>query len=107
MSKPLLSPDDIDLSRHSVIEASAGTGKTYTLEQIIPRLILGDGTPRAAGIPLSKILVVTFTEKATGELKKRVRDRLETALKDNPASTRLIDALDTFDEAPIFTIHAF
>ena len=57
------------------LEASAGTGKTYTLAGLFLRLIL------EAGIPAGEILVVTFTEAATAELRDRIRQRLQTALR--------------------------
>ena len=60
--------DKIDLTRHAVIEASAGTGKTYTIEQLVLRLLIETKTP------LEKILLVTFTDKAAGDLRKRLRD---------------------------------
>jgi exodeoxyribonuclease V beta subunit len=53
----------------TVIEASAGTGKTYTLTSLIVRFV-------ADGVPLSAILAVTFTRMATGELRDRIRVRL-------------------------------
>lgn len=97
-------PEDIGLDRHAVIEASAGTGKTYTIENIVLRLIL-------AKVKLEKILVVTFTEKATGELKKRIRDKIAGLLSDKGISREeklvLKDSLETFDSAHIFTIHGF
>lgn len=53
-----------------LIEASAGTGKTYSLTGIILRLIIEHE------IPIEEILVVTFTEAATAELKGRTRAAL-------------------------------
>ena len=65
----------IPRQQHAVLEASAGTGKTYTIEHlVIDRLIHTD-------VRLSEILVVTFTEKATGELKSRSRSLTETMLE--------------------------
>lgn len=52
------------------IEASAGTGKTYSLTQIVARLVLEQG------IPIEKILVVTFTVAATAEMRERIQERL-------------------------------
>ncbi len=102
MNETLLSVDDFDLSRHAVIEASAGTGKTYTIERLVFRLI----TEQA--VPLEKILIVTFTEKATGELLTRLREMLQKALREPNCEAELLrPALDHFDQAPIFTIHAF
>ena len=53
----------------SVLEASAGTGKTYTIAALAARYV-------AEGTPLERLLLVTFTRMATGELRERVRDRL-------------------------------
>src|ERR1700730_12355019 len=68
-------PLPIDLDAHAVVEASAGTGKTYTIEQLVLRLLL------ERKVPLEQILLVTFTEKATGELKTRLRTALESRLR--------------------------
>jgi len=53
----------------TVLEASAGTGKTYTIAALAARYV-------AEGIPLERLLLVTFTRLATGELRDRVRERL-------------------------------
>src|SRR3954466_3800425 len=53
----------------TVLEASAGTGKTYTIAALAARYV-------AEGTPLEELLLVTFTRMATGELRERVRDRL-------------------------------
>jgi exodeoxyribonuclease V beta subunit len=66
--------DGIDLRVGTVIEASAGTGKTYLLEHLVLDLV---ATGRAR---LEEILVVTFTERATAELLARVRARIDEAL---------------------------
>jgi len=96
-----------------VVEASAGTGKTYFLEHRVVDLIL-------AGAQLSEILLVTFTEKAVAELRLRIRDVLDrlaraettsdepsTWLIDDAARSRLRAAVTSFDHAPIYTIHGF
>ena len=107
----------------TLIEASAGTGKTFTIAGIFVRLIVEN---RAT---VREILVVTFTEAATSELRGRIRQMLADALaafttgtsKDDflagllarhadsaaGASRRLDAALRGFDEAPIYTIHGF
>lgn len=111
---PILPPPD---ARLLVIEASAGTGKTYFLEHRVIDLLL------AAGATIDQILVVTFTEKATAELRARIRGKLaelvhappgatapdaaSTWTIDEAARTRLRDALAGFDRAPIHTIHGF
>jgi exodeoxyribonuclease V beta subunit len=56
----------------TVLEASAGTGKTYTIAALAARYV-------AEGIPLERLLLVTFTRMATGELRDRVRERLVSA----------------------------
>ena len=53
----------------TVLEASAGTGKTYTIAALAARYV-------AEGIPLERLLLVTFTRMATSELRERVRERL-------------------------------
>lgn len=105
---------ELDGSRHAVVEASAGTGKTFTLEHIVVDLVL-------EGVSIDEILVVTFTEKAAGELKVRLRQKLQafadgtvpsadsgpTWALDTTARERLSKALLGFDRATIATIHAF
>ena len=61
-----------------VIEASAGTGKTWTLASLYLRLVLGHGR-RGGGLLPPQILVMTFTEAATAELRDRIRRRLVQA----------------------------
>jgi exodeoxyribonuclease V beta subunit len=56
----------------TLLEASAGTGKTYTIAALAARYV-------ADGTPLDRMLLVTFTRMATGELRERVRERLLTA----------------------------
>jgi len=56
----------------AVLEASAGTGKTFTIAALATRYV-------AAGRPLEDLLIVTFTRMATGELRERVRERLVSA----------------------------
>jgi exodeoxyribonuclease V beta subunit len=53
----------------TILEASAGTGKTYAIATLAARYV-------ADGIPLERLLLVTFTRMATGELRERVRERL-------------------------------
>ena len=58
----------------TMLEASAGTGKTYGIASIVLRLVVEEG------LGIDQILVVTFTEAATAELRERVRRRLRDAL---------------------------
>ena len=62
-------PENIPLEGIHLIEASAGTGKTYSIEGLYVRLI-------ESGLRPDQILVVTFTEAATSELRDRIRSRL-------------------------------
>jgi|GEM_PF-960984 len=120
-----------------LLEASAGTGKTYQLANLVARLVV------AEGVPIERVLVITFTRAATGELRARIRDRLvqvrdallerldtglHVARRDDRGEaadpvldllcdvdqdtaemhhTRLMTALSCFDLAPISTIHGF
>ena len=61
-----------------VVEASAGTGKTWFLERRVVDLVL------RAGATIDQILVVTFTEKATAELRSRVRGQLSRMVHGQP-----------------------
>lgn len=78
-----LDPIAFPLSGSRLIEASAGTGKTFTIALLYVRLILGHAPVAATGRILSPrdILVVTFTEAATKELRDRIRTRLTEASK--------------------------
>src|ERR1700688_272814 len=102
MNEPRASVENFDLNRHAVVEASAGTGKTYTIEKLVMRLLTEEH------VPLEQILIVTFTEKATGELKARMRGVLERTIDEHDEFRPLLKpALEKFDQAPIFTIHGF
>ena len=96
-----------------VVEASAGTGKTFFLEHRVADLVL-------SGAQLTEILLVTFTDKAVAELRLRIRDLLDRMVRasesttaasawelDDDARARLLAAIRAFDHAQIFTIHGF
>ncbi|MBM9531814.1 UvrD-helicase domain-containing protein, partial [Desulfoprunum benzoelyticum] len=107
----------------SLVEASAGTGKTYAIAMLVLRLVVEEG------VPLERLLVVTFTKAATAELRERIRKRLleardllrgQTNAADltlsswasgigdrGPALERLGLALGDIDRAAVFTIHGF
>ncbi len=108
--------EQVAATRHAVLEASAGTGKTYALEHLVIEVLLETPTT------LDEILVVTFTEKAAAELRHRLRRKIteiceSTArathgaphcwLIDSAARRKLGRALMSFDSASISTIHAF
>jgi ATP-dependent helicase/nuclease subunit A len=94
-----------DLDVTLVVEAAAGTGKTTELVRRILR-VLATGKAR-----VGDLVAVTFTEKAAGELKLRLRQELEVARADADASSeehaRLEHALKNLEEAHIGTIHGF
>ncbi|MGJ7440031.1 UvrD-helicase domain-containing protein [Aquipuribacter sp. MA13-6] len=98
----------------SVLEASAGTGKTYTIARLVSRYVSegldpGDGGPPRP-VPMDQLLVISFSRDATRELRERVRDRLVTdrdAAAPGPVRERLDRALADFDGATVTTTHAF
>lgn len=129
-----LNPLSFPLHGSRLIEASAGTGKTFTIALLYVRLVLGQGlAAEGEGRPLlpREILVVTFTELAAGELRDRIRARLVEAAayflddslateqmlvdlrKDYPqerwkeCAWRLQMASESIDEASISTIHSW
>jgi exodeoxyribonuclease V beta subunit len=129
MTASALDPMHCRLGGVSLIEASAGTGKTWNICSLYLRILL------ERGLSVDRILVVTFTNAATAELRERIRHRLSEALgrlrpgpsgKADDAIGALLEvlrtdhgrtddelrgmleaALQTFDEAAILTIHAF
>ncbi|TDO98925.1 exodeoxyribonuclease V subunit beta [Marinomonas balearica] len=141
-----MSHDDVSITNETValdahtfplfgkrlIEASAGTGKTYTIANLYLRLLVPAGNECDLDRPLTvdQILVVTFTEAATAELKARIRARIRAARKtlmsgyseDEFLTTwrqklndeqiadgieKLLYAEKQMDEAAVFTIHGF
>jgi exodeoxyribonuclease V beta subunit len=100
MTVSSLDPLRFPLRGSRLIEASAGTGKTFTIAALYLRLVLGHGEddaafPRALTPP--EILVVTFTDAATKELRDRIRARLADAarffIEDTDASHQAADEL--------------
>ncbi|MBD4427404.1 UvrD-helicase domain-containing protein, partial [Xanthomonas citri pv. citri] len=73
-----LDPLRLPLTGERLIEASAGTGKTFTIAALYLRLLLGLGGSSAFPRPLTveELLVVTFTEAATEELRGRIRSNI-------------------------------
>ncbi|MEW5979999.1 MAG: exodeoxyribonuclease V subunit beta [Acidobacteriota bacterium] len=123
MNQSFLAFDALHTPLHGrrLIEASAGTGKTHAIASLYLRLLI------ERDLEVRRIVVVTFTEAATADLKHRIRERIGQALEvlgsqdceddflhrlktrvDLPAARhRLQAALQSFDEAAIFTIHGF
>ncbi|MDT9587401.1 MAG: exodeoxyribonuclease V subunit beta [Candidatus Arsenophonus melophagi] len=128
-----LDPYRLPLYGQRLIEASAGTGKTHTIALLYLRLLLGIGQKNAFSRPLSteEILVVTFTEAATDELRSRIRYNihqmriacirdgigfdensiyrtlLSSILDKNLSAKWLLAAEHQIDKAAIYTIHGF
>lgn len=124
-----------NIHRHLLLEASAGTGKTFAIENIVARLLIeSDGAKEP--LKIENILVVTFTRMAARELKERIHANLERSLEliksvlsNNDVGDHCPDyllahlergephirkirkaiesALLSFDRAQIFTIHGF
>ena len=74
---------DFVLSNSSLIEASAGTGKTFTITYLVLRLLLGSGDAKTrlkqGPLDLDQILIVTFTRAAASDLRKRIRENIRQA----------------------------
>jgi len=71
---------EVALTGTNLLEASAGTGKTFTVALLYLRALLGIGTPNDKPLEVKKILVVTFTNAATEELISRIRHRITEAI---------------------------
>ncbi|MFP4164330.1 MAG: UvrD-helicase domain-containing protein [Chitinispirillaceae bacterium] len=111
----LKNPEEISLDQHGVIEAHAGTGKTYTIIRMVLRMLEQTVTDKRRGtrfIQLREILLVTYTEKAAGELRKRIRDGIASRIEQYRESGRqdivehLESCLNNMHEALIGTIHS-
>ena len=109
--------ETISLKNHGVIEAHAGTGKTYTIIQMVLRMLrepldMGEGAKRF--IHIREILLVTFTDKAAGELRRRIREGIEERIAvvrktagsgNGEVLNHLENCLNNLHEALIGTIH--
>ncbi|ROU16591.1 exodeoxyribonuclease V subunit beta [Kluyvera ascorbata] len=125
-----LDPLRLPLIGERLIEASAGTGKTFTIAALYLRLLLGLGGEAAYPRPVNveELLVVTFTEAATEELRGRIRSNIHELrvaclrnATDNPLYASLLAEIDDLqqaanvlllaerqmDDAAVFTIHGF
>lgn len=125
-----LNPLTFPLHGERLIEASAGTGKTFTIGVLYLRLLLGLGGENAwsRALAVDEILVVTFTEAATAELRGRIRKNIHDLrlacvrgsssdgtlaqlllqIDDRAQAAALLLAAERqMDEAAIFTIHGF
>src|SRR5918996_1857603 len=111
-----LSPDQdqrdaaiAERKRNVLVDAGAGTGKTTILVDRLVEMVAPTGGNYA--IPISRIAAITFTRKAAGELRLRIREKLLQALADaKPGSERdaqLRNAIADLDTAYVGTIHSF
>jgi exodeoxyribonuclease V beta subunit len=121
---PILNVQELPLDKKILIEASAGTGKTYTIGLIVLRLLLENL------LTIEKIILVTFTKAAATELKKETSEKIikaydiwkngsdekndlttiiENAKKEKMQirEANLLDAIARIDELSVFTIHGF
>src|SRR3954471_17488342 len=98
----------LERKRNVLVDAGAGTGKTTLLADRLVEMI----APTAAGVapvPLGRIAAITFTRRAAGELKLKIRERIleELARADAPRGDFLRRALAGLDTAHVSTIHSF
>ena len=119
----------LNIHRNYLLEASAGTGKTFSIQNLVIRLLVEENTD----LSLDKILIVTFTRAATRDLKIRIRANIAESIKClegkhvklgqipdylkvylengelaiNKAKKSLQQALFQFDQAQIYTLHSF
>ena len=94
----------IDLrDRNILVSAAAGSGKTAVLvERIITRL-----TKDANPVDVDRLLIVTYTDAAAGEMRERIGDAIERALEKDPGNTHLKKQEALIHTAKITTIHSF
>ncbi len=96
-------------ARNVLIDAGAGTGKTTILVDRLVEMVAP--TTGAPSVPLHRMAAITFTRKAAGELRLRIRERLLEALADSdPPAEReapLREALADLDTAYVGTVHSF
>ena len=84
-----------------LISAGAGSGKTAVLVERIIQKVMNEQ------VNVDELLVLTFTEAAAAEMKERIRQRIETELKEQPALPHLNAQLNKLPRAQISTFHAF
>ena len=125
MSQHLSNIFDLKPASRVLVEASAGTGKTYTIVGIYVRMLV------EKDLTVDQILTVTFTKKATAELRERILGRLRDCLQaaqsgeiaeqgdeflmefkkrfegDESTIAKLKEAIQNFDDSQVFTIHGF
>src|SRR5262245_57738447 len=88
-----------------LVSAGAGSGKTAVLAERCARLIAGEGSTK--GISVENLLVVTFTDAAAGEMKRRIAEALRKRLVAEPTNVWIQMQLALIDTAAICTLHSF
>ena len=96
--------DAINVTRRDVlVAAAAGSGKTATLTERVLLSVCRDDDP----VDISRLLIVTFTEKAAAELKMRIRKKLQEKAAAEPENSRVRRQLSLLPSASVSTIHSF
>jgi ATP-dependent helicase/nuclease subunit A len=93
------------VDRSVLVAAGAGSGKTAVLAARCAHLVAD--APIAQRVDVDRLLVVTFTEAAAAEMRRRIRDALRARAAENPADRRLERQARLVDAAAISTLHAF
>lgn len=94
----------LDIKNHISLTANAGSGKTFVLSKRFVEILLNEP------VDLSNIVAITFTDKAAGELNKKIAGEIEQRIlteKDNTRRSRLENARNQLVSANISTIHSF
>ena len=90
-------------NRNLLVSAAAGSGKTAVLVERIIRMITHESSP----VPITKLLVVTFTNAAAAEMRERIGKALYQEIEKNPSNAYLQQQLALLPSATIMTLHAF
>lgn len=93
----------VSSGRDILVAAAAGSGKTAVLVERIIRKIISKENP----VDVDRLLIVTFTNASAAEMRNRIGEALEKALKENPASLHLRRQLTLLNKASISTLHSF
>lgn len=86
-----------------LVAAAAGSGKTAVLVEHVISLVTDPVNP----VPLSSLLIMTFTEAAAEEMKERIRSRLQEKLSEDSSRAELIREAGSIQNASISTIDSF
>lgn len=89
--------------RNILVSAAAGSGKTAVLVARILALVTDPAHP----VDIDRLLIVTFTNAAAGEMRQRIRDALEARAEEAPENAHLQRQLVLIHNAQITTIHSF